>query len=106
MKLTSYADYALRALIYLGIHQDRLVQRAEIAEAFGISANHVGKVVNNLARLGFITAKRGQGGGLVLAATPAEIGIGEVVRAFEPDSISSSASTRKRTPVPSLRSAD
>ena len=85
MRLTSYADYALRVLIFLGIHRGRLVQRAEIASAFGVSENHIGKVVNHLARLEWITAKRGKGGGLSLAYEPEEIVIGEVVAAFEPD---------------------
>ena len=85
MRLTSHADYALRVLIFLGVHRERWVQRAEIAEAFGISLNHLGKVVNRLARLEWIVAKRGQGGGLELAVDPADIVVGEVVQAFEPD---------------------
>lgn len=85
MRLTSYADYALRVLIYLGVHRDALVQSATIAGAFGISANHLGKVVNQLGHLGYIEAKRGRGGGLTLALDPDEIPIGEVVQAFEPD---------------------
>ncbi|MCP3916012.1 MAG: Rrf2 family transcriptional regulator [bacterium] len=85
MRLTNYADYALRVLIYLGVHRERLVQKAEIAESFGISANHLGKVVNHLARKGFIEAKRGRGGGLELGAEPDKIVVGEVVGEFEPD---------------------
>ena len=85
MRLTSYADYALRVLIFLGVHHERRVQRAEIAESFGISANHLGKVVHQLARQGFIEARRGHGGGLQLARNPADIPVGEVVAAFEPD---------------------
>ena len=85
MRLTSYADYALRVLIFLGTHRGRLVQRAEIAKAFGVSENHIGKVVHHLARLEWILAKRGRGGGLELAVEPEDIVIGDVVAAFEPD---------------------
>lgn len=85
MRLTSFTDYALRVLIFLGVHRGRLVQRAEIAGAFDISENHIGKVVHHLAKLGLILAKRGRGGGLSLATEPEQIVIGDVVRAFEPD---------------------
>ncbi len=85
MRLTSYADYALRVLIYLGVHKNRLVQRAEIAQSFGISPNHLGKVVNNLARYGYIESRRGRGGGITLGKDPAELVVGDVVADFEPD---------------------
>lgn len=85
MRLTSYADYALRVLIFLGVHNDRLVQRSEIAEAFDISPNHLGKVVHQLARSGLIESRRGRGGGLELAKSPDKINVGAVVREFEPD---------------------
>ena len=85
MRLTTYTDYALRVLIYVGVHHDRLVQRADIAEAYGISLHHLGKVVNHLAQQGLIHAKRGRGGGLELAHEPSAIRVGDVVRAFETD---------------------
>ena len=85
MRLTSFADYSLRVLIFLGVHRDRRVQRSEIAAGFGISENHLGKVVNSLAQAGYVDAKRGPGGGLCLACEPSEIRIGEVVATFEPD---------------------
>ena len=43
---------ALRVLMYLGVHAERLVTIGEIAEAYGISANHLTKVVHQLGRLG------------------------------------------------------
>jgi Rrf2 family nitric oxide-sensitive transcriptional repressor len=56
---------------------------AGIAEFFRISQTHIGKVVNQLARLGYVRSIRGIGGGLELARSPNEISIGEVVRAIE-----------------------
>lgn len=83
MQLTLYTDYSLRVLIYLGLRRDRLSTVAEIAESYGISRNHLVKVVHNLASLGFIHSVRGKGGGLNLARAPELINVGDVVRHTE-----------------------
>jgi Rrf2 family transcriptional regulator, nitric oxide-sensitive transcriptional repressor len=83
MQLTSYTDYSLRVLMYLAIQPHRLVNIGEISERYGISRNHLVKVVHNLARGGFIRSRRGRGGGIELARVPNKIGVGEVVRYTE-----------------------
>jgi Rrf2 family transcriptional regulator, nitric oxide-sensitive transcriptional repressor len=83
MQLTYYTDYSLRVLMYLAVHRGRLVNIAEIAERYGVSRNHLVKVVHNLARGGFIKSYRGKGGGIELTRDPAQINIGEVVRYTE-----------------------
>ena len=83
MELTYYTDYALRVLIYAGLRRDRLCLISEIAEQYGISQNHLMKVVHGLARGGFIQTHRGKGGGLTLARSPEEISLGAVVRHME-----------------------
>jgi len=83
MQLTLYTDYSLRVLIYLGLHRERLATVSEIAQGYGISRNHLVKVVHNLSTLGFIVTTRGKGGGLSLARTPEQINIGDVVRNTE-----------------------
>ncbi|GAO38317.1 putative Rrf2 family transcriptional regulator [Sphingomonas changbaiensis NBRC 104936] len=67
MRLTRYTDYALRVLTHLAAHPDRLCSIAEIARGYRISQNHLMKVVNDLAREGFVDSVRGRGGGIRLA---------------------------------------
>ena len=58
---------------------------SEVAEFFGISVNHVAKVVNILARNGYIRSVRGIGGGIELAKAPEDIVLGEVIVLMEGD---------------------
>ncbi len=83
MQLTYYTDYSLRVLIYLALQREKMIDISEIAERYGISRNHLIKVVHNLARGGFIKSYRGEGGGIKLARDPEQIKIGEVVRYTE-----------------------
>jgi len=83
MQLKAYTDYSLRVLIYLALRHGRTVNISEIADHYGISRNHLVKVVHNLARGGFVRSRRGKGGGLELARGPAEIIVGSVVRYAE-----------------------
>ncbi|WP_312784243.1 Rrf2 family transcriptional regulator [Brevundimonas sp.] len=83
MRLTRYTDYAMRVLLYLAARQDRLCSIAEIAGAYGISQNHLMKVVSDLAGAGYLVSVRGRSGGVRLARAPSEINIGAVVRHTE-----------------------
>jgi Rrf2 family nitric oxide-sensitive transcriptional repressor len=85
MKLTRYTDYALRVLIYAGLRWDGPVSIAEIAARYGISENHLMKVVQQLGRAGLLVNTRGRGGGVRLGRTADSIRIGDVVRLTEAD---------------------
>lgn len=85
MKLTRFTDYSLRVLIYLGLRDDGRVTIREISDAYGISRNHLMKVVSLLTRMGYLDARRGPGGGIALARAPKEIVIANVVRDMEDD---------------------
>ncbi len=85
MQLTKFTDYGLRVLMYVQGAGDRLVTIEEVAGAYQISKAHLMKIVNALARGGYLHAVRGRSGGLRLAKLPENISLGEVVRATEPD---------------------
>ncbi len=85
MKLTHFTDYSLRVLIYLGLEQDKLVTIRSISDAYGISRNHLMKVVSLLSRMGYLQAQRGPGGGIRLARTPQQINLADVIQDTEED---------------------
>lgn len=83
MKLTHYTDYALRVVMYLGVRGEGLATITEISERYGISRNHVMKVVYDLGRLDYVETVRGRHGGVRLRRAPEEINVGELVRHME-----------------------
>jgi len=85
MRLTMYTDYGLRVLMYLGLRGDNLTTIQEIAEQYGISKNHLMKLVHELGQLGYVETVRGKNGGLRLGRRPDQITVGEIVRQLEPD---------------------
>ena len=72
MRLTTYSDYTLRVLMYLALNRARLATITEISAAYGISKNHLMKVVHQLARAGVVESVRGPRGGIRLARTPVD----------------------------------
>jgi Rrf2 family nitric oxide-sensitive transcriptional repressor len=87
MRLTVYSDYSLRLLMYLAVKQAGTATIPEVAEAYGISRNHLMKVVHNLAQAGYLATSRGRSGGMRLGKPPSAIGLGDLVRFTEPDMV-------------------
>jgi Rrf2 family nitric oxide-sensitive transcriptional repressor len=83
LRLTRFSDYAIRVMLYLAAHTDRLCSIAEIAKAYDISQNHLMKVVSDLAASGYVQSLRGRGGGIRLARPAPEINIGRLIRHTE-----------------------
>ena len=85
MQLTVFTDYGLRSLMFLAAHPERLCSVKEIAEHYGISRNHLVKVVHRLAQLEYIVSTKGKGGGIRLAGDPKSLKLGDLVRVLEPN---------------------
>ncbi|MFA5537962.1 MAG: Rrf2 family transcriptional regulator [Gemmobacter sp.] len=83
MRLTSFTDYGLRALMRIASDPGRGFSTAELAAEFGLSRHHLSKIVQRLAQGGIVTTRRGSGGGAMLSRPAGEIKLGEVVRLLE-----------------------
>jgi Rrf2 family nitric oxide-sensitive transcriptional repressor len=71
--------------MYLAAFPNRLATIEQVAGAYGISQNHIMKVVQRLAHHGFVETLRGRAGGIRLAKPPGKISVGAVLRATEED---------------------
>ena len=84
MKLTSAADYAVRAMIHLAcLPENEFVLRTDIAEAQRIPTSFMAKILRSLVRGGLLRSSRGVKGGFALSRTPGEIHMLEIVEAIE-----------------------
>ncbi|MEQ1756179.1 MAG: Rrf2 family transcriptional regulator [Micropepsaceae bacterium] len=83
MRLTSFTDFGLRALMRLAGDPARSFTTEEIACEFSISRNHLTKVVRELATAGYVKTQRGAGGGIRLAREAQKITLGDIVRTLE-----------------------
>ena len=83
MYLNRFTDNALRCLTYLAVHPGEITTVSEIARRMALSEDHLTKVVQRLAHLGYVETLRGRGGGVRLVRSPEGINIGEVVRETE-----------------------
>lgn len=88
MQLTSFTDYGLRALIYMAaLPEGQMTNISAVTETYGVSRNHMVKIINQLSREGYVAAVRGKNGGIRLGKPARDIRISDVVRSLEPLSL-------------------
>ncbi len=86
MKLSKRGEYALRALIDLGIAQELgrpLLQISELVEKEKLPATFLVQILMQLRGAGIIETKRGKHGGYSLARPMEEINFGQIVRLID-----------------------
>lgn len=83
MRLTTFTDYGFRMLMRMASAPDRAFSTAELAAEFGLSRNHLTKIVQRLAKAGYVETRRGTGGGAILAISANEIRLGAIIRLLE-----------------------
>ena len=83
MRLTSFTDFGLRALMRMASAPDRGFSTAELASEFALSRHHLTKIMAALEQAGIVATRRGGGGGAVLAKPADQIRLGDIVRLLE-----------------------
>jgi Rrf2 family protein len=86
MKISSRGRYGIRLLVDLAEHTgESHIPLAAAAERKGISIRYLEQVAIILRRSGFIRSVKGASGGYVLARSPQDIILGDVLRVLEGD---------------------
>lgn len=84
MKLSVRGEYALRALIVLGLNYDSgVVQIQTISRLQNIPKKFLEQILNELRTAGILESKRGVMGGYRLKLPPEKITLAEVIRYIE-----------------------
>ena len=99
MRFTLYTDFALRTLIQVALNDGKLTTINDIARSFGISKQHLTKVVSDLGQKGYLDTVRGRGGGIRLRRLPRDINIGQVVREIEDGNVIGCLAARGYCPI-------
>ncbi|MFN8196029.1 MAG: Rrf2 family transcriptional regulator [Nocardioidaceae bacterium] len=80
MQITRATDAALRVLMVLAVDAERQVTVRELADELSVPRQHLAKVVQSLAREGWVSTTRGRAGGLRITESGAAVTAGQVVR--------------------------
>lgn len=84
MKLSTKGRYGLRAVIDLALHgEEEAITLSSIAERQNISISYLEQLIAKLKKAGIVESKRGAQGGYILAKSPEEISVGDILRALE-----------------------
>lgn len=84
MKLSTKGKYGVRAVFEIARNAGKgPISIKEISERQGISLSYLEQILHKLNKSGLIESVRGPAGGYLLARKPADLTIGDIVRALE-----------------------
>ena len=106
MKLSVKSDYAARAVTGLArhYHSGEAMKVEELAAQFDVPANYLVQILIELKAHQIVKSIRGKEGGYMLARPPAEITLGDVIRAIHGQVFDTPALNDQACP-PELRNA-
>jgi len=83
VKLHKATQYGLYAVLELARDPSRQLSATDIADKYGISSNHLAKVLRDLGRAGLVDAMRGAGGGYRFSGNSKRVTLMDVINIFE-----------------------
>jgi len=82
--LTNKGKYGLKAMVHLaGMAPGAFAQAADIAATNSISKKFLDHILAELRLAGFVSAKKGKGGGYALAKPAHAVSVGAIIRALD-----------------------
>lgn len=82
--LSTTTEYALRLVVQLASQPGQPVTIPDLARITRIPSGYLAKVLRQLSKAGLVHSQRGPNGGSVLARTPEELTVLDVVQAVDP----------------------
>ena len=83
MKLQKATQFGLFAVLELARDPQSQKSAVDIAKKYGISSNHLAKVLRDLGRAGLVESVRGAGGGYRFSGNSKRVTLMDVIRIFE-----------------------
>lgn len=83
MNLSKTSEYAIRILLYLTLHRDRLVTTKELNENLHLSFKYVGRLLSIMTNHGIVTSIRGKNGGYQLGKPSDQLSLIEVIKVVD-----------------------
>lgn len=83
MKLTTKSEYSILALIYIARSKSKFVTTEDICKKYKLPVKYLEQLLGLLKKRNYLRARRGAGGGYVLAKPASEITLAEIIRLMD-----------------------
>lgn len=97
MRLTTKSRYGTRLILDISVYgKDKPVPLSEVSKRQNISMKYLEQLTAKLKKAGLINSQRGPAGGHMLAKSPDEITIGQIVRVLEEATVISDCAEQEK----------